>query len=324
MEHNIMSNKTIVYFDPSLNGLGDCIVGCASAFVLSQVLEAEFKILNGKIRIFNFFNIPDSYRSDEIPNIPRLIYTVKNNVSCFDIEPADFSWNGISFQTMIEKLKNRAFIVRSCQNFGRLFFRDNSYSSFLTVPETEIIKHLFKHILIPHKRVQEKFEKLRSELQMENSTCVHIRCDDVWGDSNSKECRFNVDKTIERFIECFRQIGNPIILLTDHPERVDKIFKEKGVSYLTIPGEISHSFKSENVDYDKIVLDLLTIGECKDVVISYWSNFSRIGILRTLIKPWIVQVCRNINHIVDLFSFNLELKQSFRKAEPKELLSKER
>lgn len=306
-------SKTVVYFDPSINGLGDCIIGCVSAFVLSQVLEAEFRILNGSIKFFNFFNIPDMHRAETFPNDTTKIeyWADKNGQTSF--------WT----KENVDQLKGRSICIRSCQNFGKFLFRDSRYSHLLRVPETEIINHLFSKILIPHDRVQEKFAQLYSELKMSEAICVHIRCDDVWGDSNSGECRFKVNETIDRFIECIRQIGNNrIILVTDNLERVDAIFKARGVAGFAISGKASHSSKSSEVDYDKTILDLLTIGACKEAVISYWSNFSRIGVLRTLLRPWIVQVLKT-NNLVN-FDFNIQLDNPFRKAELAELLSKEK
>ena len=52
---------TTIIFNPERGGLGDGIIGCASAFILSQVLNAKFKINNGPIQFLKYFDIPENY-----------------------------------------------------------------------------------------------------------------------------------------------------------------------------------------------------------------------------------------------------------------------
>jgi hypothetical protein len=329
------SNKT-VFFDPSLNGLGDCIVGCSSAFVLSQVLNMQFKILNGSIGIYSYFDIPLSYQVvGPLRSLQPRPQTVENHVSessgsngirniLYNRTPAeDAFW----LTNDLSSLSASDLVVSSCMNFGRFIYRNPHVSSRLTMPETNVINYLFKNILLPHPAHLQRFVSLQKELKMEDAICVHLRCDDVWEDSNSGEARFVVNPTIRRFARCIKQCrteDQPVILISDHADRVVPIFADEDIKCSVIPGETSHSSKCYNIDYAKTILDIMTIGACRTSIISYWSNFSRIGVLRTLITPWIVQpeLQKNSQHSWD---FNVDIDSvEFRQARLEELLSKER
>jgi hypothetical protein len=212
-------------------------------------------------------------------------------------------------------------------NFGRFIYRNPHHTAHLPIPEPEVIHHLFEHILLPKSTHLRRFEQLRTELRMEDAVCVHVRCDDVWGDSNTGEQRFAVNDTIRRFARCAKSLadlGSPVILLSDHMDRVLEIFRQEGVVCLVIPGEASHSSKSSEPNHEKTLVDLLTIGACRTAIVSYWSNFSRVGVLRTRTSPWIVQASL-AERASAPFEFNVRMGEGveFRQAELSELLSKE-
>jgi FkbM family methyltransferase len=311
-----MTSKNTLFFDPSLNGLGDCIVGCSSAFVLSRALNMEFKILPGSIGIYSYFDIPEPYRGD---------ISSKCRVIKYGGTPKEEEfW----FTNNLTQLSETDLVVLSCMNFSRFIYRNPNVSSRMLIPETYIISYLFNHILKVREDHLQRFNSLQDQLNMKDSICVHLRCDDVWGDSNSGEIRFAVDPTIRRFVKCIKQCDSDcksVILISDHADRVIPIFEENDIKCSIIAGGVKHSSKCSDVDHEKTILDILTIGACKTSIISYWSNFSRIGVLRTLIKPWIVQPeTKKLNSCAWDFNVDMEQNIEFRQANLEELLSKER
>jgi FkbM family methyltransferase len=311
-----MPSENTLFFDPSLNGLGDCIVGCSSAFILSQVLNMEFRVLPGSIGLYSYFDIPESYRGNLSSTCREIKYGGTQKEQEF--------W----LTNNLKALFGTDLVVLSCMNFGRFIYRNNQVSSCVTVTETNVINYLFDHILKVKEAHLLRFNSLQDQLNMKDQICVHLRCDDVWGDSNSGETRFAVDSTIRRFVKCVKQCDmncKSVILISDHVDRVIPIFEENDIKCNLIPGGVKHSSKYSDIDHEKTILDILTIGSCKTSIISYWSNFSRIGVLRTLISPWIVQPETKRNNSC-AWDFNVDVDQGveFRRARPDELLSKER
>ena len=217
--------------------------------------------------------------------------------------------------------------MQAYSNFSRFLYRIPEFAARVPVPETEVITHLFGSILLPHPAYTERFAHLLEELKLERALCVHVRCDDVWEDSNTGERRFDVDGTIRRFARCVRSLTRDemsVVLISDHPDRVLPLFAEEGVTCNMIPGQVAHSGKSSSVDHEKTMMDLWTIGACREVILSYWSNFSRIGALRTgERRRWIVEpVIRGWDGPFD-FNVRMERDVEWRQADLAELLSKE-
>jgi hypothetical protein len=309
-----MSQANVVYFDPSINGLGDCIIGLASAWVLAQVLQAEFRVLNGFLD--PYFAIPPSYRA---PGVGPGTIIWKHEYWARD--PAE------QWRAKVAQWQGRSLVVQAYSNFSRFLYRIPEFAARVPVPETEVFMRLFRDVLLPHPTHAERFARLSEELKLEQALCVHVRCDDVWGDSNTGERRFDVDGTIRRFARCVRSLTRgemPVVLISDHPDRVLSLFAEEGITCSMIPGQVAHSGKSTSVDHEKTMMDLWTIGACREAVLSYWSNFSRIGALRAgERRPWIVEpVVRGWD---GPFDFNVRVGRDveWRQADLAELLSKE-
>ena len=69
-----------------------------------------------------------------------------------------------------------------------------------------------------------------------------------------------------------------ILLITDNYKKVSSYLNKYNIkNIINIHGEITHSLKENNVDYEKTLIDMLLIGHTKHSIISYWSNFGRIG-----------------------------------------------
>jgi len=161
---------------------------------------------------------------------------------------------------------------------------------------------------------------------IENKTVVHIRCINKWNDCNTNDHCFDTLKTIGKFIKSIKQIVNnneKIVLLSDNMELVVPEMLKNNIDIVKIDGDVGHSSKSKNLNHEKTLLDLLIIGTGKNNIISYWSNFSRIGILRTK-KPFIlVSPYFNESHSKEKFNFNIKVPELYRKGEFYEMLAKE-
>lgn len=305
-----------IIFSPN-TALGDSIVGCASAFLLSKILDLPFKITNGRLKINGYFDIPDNYKINTIPRITYQYIPNKENDSLFAYSNLDIFKKGAH--------------IECGSNFYRFLYRNNNFKDKIDIKEEDIIKYLFENILIPKKEFIEKLHKFCNKYDIKNSVVVNIR---MLKFKNMKDNNNPLHvKTLDRFIECFKNktSNNKFIVVTDNLELIDPILREKGINdIITYRGEITHSLSTRDNNYEKVLIDMLIIGEAKHAIISYWSNFGRIGVLR----------CKNNFSLVEPEFMDMNYKgrdwskewrdkddpivKNFREGNFKEILSKEK
>jgi hypothetical protein len=302
---------TLLY-NPCRGGLGDSIIGLQSAFILSKVLEVDFKILNGSVNFFNYFEIPKKYVEISIFDHKFL------NI---DYEPNNKDLNKyFQFSNDLLDLKNRNILISSGSNFCQYLYLNKNLN--IVIKQEEVIKILFQEIIIPKLKILNMVESYKKIYKLKEKICVHIRCNNKWSDSNSNEKEFKVDETIRKFSQCIRSITyEPVLLITDNLEQVKNIFQEENVLFFVTPGLVSHSLKSNTIDYEKTLLDLLLIGETHTSIISYWSNFSRIGVLRTLNTVYVVNPVLNMEK--EKFNYCINFDQEFKNIKYSDIMYKE-
>ena len=64
---------TTIIFIPERGGLGDSTIGCMNAFILAKVLNATFKIVNGPINFYSYFDIPEIFKLNNISKYDNYI-----------------------------------------------------------------------------------------------------------------------------------------------------------------------------------------------------------------------------------------------------------
>lgn len=306
----------MIIYSPERGGLGDGIVGCSSAFVLSICLEEEFKILNGSIKFNNYFDIPEKYK------LSKIKYSKKFNYEPSKKHDYIFKNNNLNF------LKNHLIIAGS--NFSRFIYRNKNYK--INIEEENIIKYLFLNILIPKKIYMDKLNFYNNKYNISESILLQIR---TLKFKNLKDVNnpLHTD-TIIKFINCFKKLGgkDKCILVSDNIDLVKPLLEKEGIKNIVIiDGEISHSLKMHNINHEKIILDMLLIGIAKYSIISYWSNFGRLGILRTklnnfwLVEPKFEQMIENGKDLRTMCrDKNDPLVENFRIGKFSEILSKDK
>ena len=301
-----------IYYNPSRGGLGDSIIGLQSVFVLCKVLKLDLKILDGSVKFYNYFEIPEEYKAKKNINL---------STNYFDYQPSNNDLNKyLQFDTNLLKFKNKNIIISSGSNFCQYLYLNKNFN--IEIKQEDVIKILFKKIIIPNKNILDLVHSVNKVYNLKDKVCVHIRCNNKWNDSNSNETEFKVLDTIKQFTKCIKNITlEPVLLITDNLELVKKVFQEEKIEYFVTPGEVCHSLKSNSIDFIKTLLDLLLIGETKISIISYWSNFSRIGVLRTLNTIYAVNPILNLEK--NKFNYNIYFNEKFKKIESKDILFKE-
>ena len=223
--------------------------------------------------------------------------------------------------------KNKDLHIQGGSNFSKFLFRNQYFKDMIDIKEVEVINYLFKKILIPKKIYLEKLNYYTKKYDLQELTCIQYRVGNLWKDSFKNNNLTHL--TTERFIKCFQKISqhNKLVLVTDNLDFVKNEFKKNGIEIISLQGRITHSLKHSNIDYEKTLLDMLVIGECKNVIISYWSNYGRIGVLSALkYNYYLVEPDFQNNHENKLRQWrdnNDPDVIGFRKGELNEILSKE-
>ena len=274
---------TKIIFYPNRGGLGDSIVGCSSCFILSKVLDLKFEIANGLLKIYNYFDIPQEYKCK------------KENSINYNYEPNEEN-DKLFMYSDLNIFKNCDIHLTSGSNFSRFIYKNSNFINKINIKETDVINYLFKNILIPKKQYLEKLNYYIDTYDITNIIGMQIRLGNKWNDGFTKNSL--TEKTILNFINCLKYINkmdnissDRILLITDNYKEVSSYLNKYNIkNIINIHGEITHSLKENNVDYEKTSIDMLLIGHTKHSIISYWSNFGRIGVLQNkTINIWLVE-----------------------------------
>lgn len=266
----------IIYSEFPGSGLGDILLGFISSYWLSKILDCE--IYSNNEHIFNIFEIEKS-------NIPEehLYLEILNDKNTF---------NNLLKENLIEKYKNKNLIIKSHQNFYSTFFKNESTKDIINkfcFDESDCIKEFFKSVKLKD-YVIERLNKLNIP---SNTIGIHIRaCRKYVGREAvylSKEGSLIFKKALDQ-IEPNK--NRPILLSTDDLDDLN-IFNDRNV-FLPDSDYPHHCDFNRSFENDlKAFSDIYALGMCEKVIISFWSNFSRIAVLRNKTPFYIVPMIVN-------------------------------
>ena len=104
---------TSIIYIPERGGLGDSTIGCMNAFILSKVLNANFKIVNGPINFYNYFDIPEIFKLNKISKYDNYI----------NYEPVK-KYNDYFLYDNLNGLKNKITIIKAGSNFCQFLYKN--------------------------------------------------------------------------------------------------------------------------------------------------------------------------------------------------------
>jgi hypothetical protein len=307
----------VIFTEVNRSGLGDVLLGFISSYWLSKILKSELYTTN--CHILNIFNI-ESIENIENPIVLKIFDDVK-------------MYKYLKDENMVEKYQKENLVITSNQNFYSIFYENNSVKDIIKelCPDvTDCIKIFFENIRYKD-YIQNRIDLLNIP---ENIIGLHIRLyRDYPGDGI-----YLSEKTIHQFESVLdileKNKNNPVFISTDTMDVFDN-FKDRNIirTDKNIP---KHCDYDRSLDNDiKSFIDLYAIGLCREVIISYWSNFSRIGVLRTKIPFYIVPLLipehlinnswmKQYDGMVNKGAFNITYTSNelYRKGEHSEILSK--
>jgi hypothetical protein len=276
-----------IYYSCS-GGLCDRIFGLATVWCLAKHYKTQFYIRENKPILSSIFNI-----KQDVFNIPHF--------------------------------RN----IRYCSDVGQI---KNAIGS----PVIEVIGYIKHHILYKEKMVNDipigdvikvmtdelftlknqNFEYLKNMFHQGNYLGVHIRSFNIADDEPpiiSQEC-------IDRFIAAINSLDyQNVFICSDNQTVITYIASKCTKKIIHLDGNICHVDKTKNIssaEYDKVGLELFLLGECKEAIISPWSGFSRLGVLRTKIPFYVV----NHNDMHYSYGWLCSNPEGFKKGEYSEII----
>jgi len=286
------SNKFLVYRSNS-GGFGDRMFGAISTFILAYVNDYQFRIENFKpISFVEVFTSPYRWWEQDWKGIPM-------KRGRLNIESSYDEYSDIFTTGTIEDHypKSDCISVYSNQNFIKHIFKNPIYKSKLEkegITEDNVFQYAINFLFDLEDEYKKNFLYLKHKLLLDSNHLVgvHLRTNWNWGDVPEI-----TDSTVDRFVQAIEMYAQPksrILLCTDHTPLIE-IIKQRLPQYeiKTVKGEPVHLQKNENHelrDILKIVYEIWLLADSDVFIGSYWSNFTRIPVLKSLKKPVLVEL----------------------------------
>jgi hypothetical protein len=272
-----------IIFNSDIGGLGDKLVGLASSWYLSKLLNCNLYIRDDKNIIKSMF--------DSNPKLEYNIFQIPDFNNKYDLSYGAGSKDFLNnvYNIINNKSKFQCIEIYANQNFYSVLYHKLNKIDIL---EEDVIRLTMDSLFQLKEHILSDYNKFKSiinrDINNEPYLGIHIRTAENYHTES-----FKIDnECINRFINTIRTSKyKNLLITTDNPNIktiIENEFPDRKILY--IDGYPHHVDKSSNIDYRKVVLDLFLLGECKEAIISYWSNFSRIGVLRTKIPFKIVNL----------------------------------
>lgn len=286
------SNKFIVYRSNS-GGFGDRIFGAVTAFIYAYVNDYQFRIENfTPISFVEVFTSPYSWWENDWRELP--LKRGRLNIESLYQENMDVFTTG----TIEDHLPNSECISFYCnQNYISHIYKNPIYKSKLEkegITEYNAFQYAMNYIFDLEDEYKKNFLYLKHKLLLGSNHLVgvHLRTNWSWGDVPEID-----EETVDRFVQAINTYSQPnsrVLLCTDHQPLVD-VIKNRLPQYdiKTVKGEPVHLQKNENhnlKDLLKIIYEIWLLTECNIFIGSYWSNFTRIPVLKSLNRPVLVEL----------------------------------
>lgn len=290
--YNPMENKFLVYSTQN-GGLGDRLFGLVSSYLLALLNDYNFRIkLDDDITYADVFTSPIDWWNDDWKLLP--LKRGRFNIESDLINNLDF----FKTQTISEKFPDSDCVyIYSNQNFIQYIFENEKYKNKLKelelTPENCFSK-LINNLLVFEDEFQKNYDYLKSKLKSNNvkTIGIHIRTNRFWGDV--PEISDNTLELFNKTIDAVSDGDERIFLCSDDEQVIFDLKNRYGDDRVfAVPGQAVHYSKNtKKTIYDviKTFFEIWLLSECDTIITSYWSNFSRVAVLKSMKQPVIVEM----------------------------------
>ena len=301
-----INNGRYVEFNAAPGGLANIMFGLVSSYVIAELLNAKlisnnYNINNSIVpynatrKLFEITDLSDKLVLYERPNnLPNPYYFKQNNY-CFS-NGSDIARNIINVDIHSVFASPYLIIQTNCPLFTWLTYNKKTYEALirLGILENKPFEsahpavygfQVLSYVMRKHVRISSillsKLNMRKKDLQNGNCISFHVRMGDSKSDFQEK--RYFIDVTdLMSFSHCQVVNDNPrysIFLSSDSSYAksiiINNTSHRKFISYdkKAIHSTIS-SFSLASESTETSLLDILTLGSCKELVGTYSSTFS--------------------------------------------------
>lgn len=295
--NNPIDGKFLVYSTQN-GGLGDRLFGLVGTYLLAVLNNYNFRIkLDDDISYADIFTSPIDWWNDDWKLLP--LRRGRLNIESNLINNLDF----FRKENLSEKFPTADCVyIYSNQNFIPYLFENTNYKNKLGelgLTVENCFSKVLNYLLVFEDEYQKNYDYLRDKLKERGKKTigVHVRTNRFWGDVPEIS-----DTTVELFNTVIDAIsdGDETIFLTTDDEKLVFEYKDKfgNDRVMSIPGQAVHYSKNSNktiYDVVKTFYEIWLLSECDDIIASYWSNFSRVAVLKSMKNPLIVEMVLSEN-----------------------------
>ena len=328
------SKDRYIVYKTNDGGVGDKLIGAMNAFLLAYVNGYSFRIDdNTNTPLVEVFTSDHQWWSRDWYEQP-LKRGRLNLLSSYD-EMTNYITEGV-----IEDYypNSECLYFYSNQNLVPFFFQNPIYREKLErlgVDEKTVYPEIFHFIFNLEDEYKKNFNYLKSKLfaDVKYVIGVHVRTNWNWGDVPQVS-----KNTIQNYIRAINQnyLPNARVLISSDSQEAYEMVKQGVIDMdvVRISGDAIHIGKDENSkinDMLKAIYEIYLLSETDLLIGSYWSNFTRLSVMRnprkTILveldiepydsavdstKYWIEQLSKSVddiqNSVRKAFRFPIEIK----------------
>lgn len=260
--------KTLIWWGTTCSGgLCDRLLGIVSTFCIAQCMGRHFLIKWDHAK-------PPQNIIDIDPKYDYYTYNMPFTEKIFNNYESQTFFNN---RKHVDLWTEDHIIMWSNMNLFYNYCKERPEIKYL--PRLQVaMRLLFTEILKVNIRISEKFSQATG---LERAVGIHIRTvDKQFDNENEKEKQTSyIEAVLER---CKPYIISDTVFIASDCDRAysiaERVFDKKVVLYNE--GPIIHSnISQEENGMTKVLLDLFSLGACKNLFIGWHTNFSRIGAL---------------------------------------------
>lgn len=262
----------IVYLNSNV-GLGDQLLGYISCFWVAKILDLNLYCNNEHIR--NVLDVGERF-------------VELNKLTVISIQPETSTYNILRTVNLKEIFKQYTGVTSGQNFFSILYINPHTceHMKQLCPVEVNCVLEFFKQVKMLDS-IRESINHIL--LPSADTVAIHYRTQRQYNDD---ACQLIPD-AYKPFVIAAKAIGaRNILLITDDKEVFSKLQKDDFQNvYCYSYEQAQHSGTSNSIEADRrAFIEMYLIGQCKEAIISYWSNFSRLAIMRTLIPFYITKM----------------------------------
>jgi hypothetical protein len=287
------SKDKYIVFKTNDGGVGDRLIGAMNAFLLAYVNDYHFRIHEeNNVPLVEIFTSQHQWWSKDWYEQP-LKRGRLNMLASYD-DMISYITEG----TIEDYYPNSECIYfYSNQNMISYFLKNPIYKKKLDklgVDKRTIYSEIFHYLFTLEDEYKKNFNYLKSKLfsNVQYVIGVHLRTNWNWSDVPQLS-----KNSIEKFINAINQnyLPNARVLISSDSDEAYTLVKNniKDMDVVRVSGEAVHISKNKDSkinDLLKAIFEIYLLSECDSLIGSYWSNFTRLSVMRNPRKVILVEL----------------------------------